>query len=126
MKDVAVSKSTLLERLYANRESHKKMFQEALEGFCKAAEAALKLELKRLKEGKPRNVFVHTEVPVDQTVQYNRVIEMIEMSLGDTVMLSEQDFKQYVMDDWTWSREWLHKNQQYGDTVLAALSKYGE
>lgn len=105
MEEVTVNKAELLEALRANREDHRKIFEEALVGYAKEAQAELREHLKRLAAGKRRNIYIQKIVPEDHTRDYDTAIRMFEMALGETVVLKEKDFRQYVMDDWGWAKQ---------------------
>ncbi len=49
-------------------------------------------------------------------------IAMIEMSIGETVVLTEGDFAQYVMDDWGWQDQFL--SNTYGSKT--ATGKFSD
>lgn len=102
MEKVTVEKAVLLETLQQNRDDHRTIFEEALEGFQTTVVAELERKLADIRAGKRSDVRISLRVPEDHTGDYSRAIRMIEMSIGDTVTLSEHDFAQYVMDDWGW------------------------
>lgn len=122
MENVEVRKDELLEKLNANRADHRSIFEEALEGFQREAEAELKLQLDMLSKGLRRDIKVVKPVPVDHTRDYDRAIQMIEMSVSPTIALSERDFAMYVMDDWGWQGQFL--SNVYGST--RASGKFGD
>lgn len=107
MEKITVNKDELLEQLRQNRQDHRQVFEEALDGFKRETIEELEAMLTRLRAGHTRSVHLSKPVPQDHTGDYNRAIAMIEMSIGDTVTLSEDDFAQYVMDDWGWQRQFL-------------------
>lgn len=121
MKEVEVSKTELLVILSQNRADHRIIFEEALHGFEHAAEKLLQEQLERLRKGQRRDVRAFLPVPVDHTSDYDRAIKMVEMAVSATLVISERDFAQYVMDDWGWRDEFL--SNSYGSTY--AVSKFG-
>lgn len=121
MQIVRVKKTELLEKLKANRDEHRQIFLEALDGYHEAAMAALEERIKEAKENKRVNLFFTLEQPVDQTKEYDRVIKMLEMSVDDEVELTQQEFANYVMDDWSWMGQFLASNAQYSQTASAKL-----
>jgi hypothetical protein len=123
LNEVTVQKSDLLKVLQQNRADHRKIFEEALVGFEKAATADLQRELDRLRAGKRRSIFIQRPVPVDHTRDYDRAIRMIEMSIGDTITVSEGDFQSYVMDDWGWAHEFATTATAYHSAL--AKTKFG-
>jgi hypothetical protein len=121
MKTVRLRKSELLEKLGANRDKHKEIFLEALDGYKKAIIDALESRLADAKAGKRIDTYINLEQPIDQTKEYDRVITMLVMSLDDEIELDERQFAQYVMDDWSWKSQFLATNSVYSSTA-ATLS----
>lgn len=121
MQEITVDKAELLSKLQQNRTDHRRIFEEALEGFRAEAIAELEQRLADLRAGKRRDLMVRKIVPQDHTGDYDRAVAMIEMSIGDTITLSENDFAQYVMDDWGWQDQFL--SNTYGSRSAAA--KFG-
>ncbi len=58
-------------------------------------------------------------MPEDHTRDYDRRIKMYEMDIDDTIEMTEQEFAQYVLDDWGWKQAWTTSNTAY----LAASSR---
>jgi len=122
MEKITVHKAELLEKLQENRANHRAIFEEALGGYQAEAIKILERHIATLHAGKRRNVQIGMLVPEDHTSDYNRAIAMIEMSIDDTIVLSEKDFGQYVMDDWGWQRNFL--SNTYGSTT--AVEKFSD
>jgi len=113
MEKITVKKADLLAALRKNREEHRAIFEEALEGYRTQAIALLEDRLRMLHKGQPMSVAFELPEPQDQTKDYDRVIRMMELSVEDEISLSEADFAQYVMDDWKWQRQFLVSNRGY-------------
>lgn len=126
LKEVTINKEEAIKRLTENRAKHRKIFEEAVEGFKKRAEEALSDTLERVQKGKIEAVQVYLPRPVDHTKDYDREITMLQLSVDDTVTLSQADFASFVMDDWAWRREFVTTNAAYSETAAAALSDYAE
>jgi Asp-tRNA(Asn)/Glu-tRNA(Gln) amidotransferase A subunit family amidase len=120
MKNVKVKKSEALEILKKNREDHRKIFLEALEGYKKQAVELLEKHIKGIKAGRVASVRVQIPEPQDYTREYDRAIKMLEMSVDDIVELDEDTFAQFVMDDWDWKRQFLSSNAPYSASATAA------
>jgi len=127
MKDVTVKKDQLLEKLKANKAEHRKIFEEALEGYRKRVINLLTTHLEAAKAGKKVNLHdFDLYQPQDQTKDYDRAITMIEMSVDDNITLTENDFRAFVMDDWNWQHNFLISNSLYsGTAVRKASQQYG-
>ncbi len=126
LENIKIKKDKLLEILKENRSKHRAIFEEALEGYKKKAEEVLSARLRQLKAGERVRMTFSIPEPADQTKDYNRVIRMLELMEGDAIELSEQDFAMYVMDEWSWKRNFLHSNSAYSHTAVMALQDAGE
>lgn len=113
MKTVTVRKEDLLERVEANRARHRDIFEKALEGYRNRAVELLEEHIERIRDGKVEKVHVILPRPEDHTDDYDRVIEMINMSVDDELELDEREFSQYVQDNWMWKNEFLAMSATY-------------
>ena len=121
MKTVRLRKIELLGKLGVNRDKHKEIFLEALEGYKKAIIDALESRLADAKAGKRIDTYINLEQPIDQTKEYDRVITMLEMSLDAEIELDERQFAQYVMDNWSWKSQFLTTNSVYSRTAATVM-----
>ena len=119
MDDITVDKGALLAILRENREHHRAIFEEALEGYRTRAVKELEAHVERIKIGKVERVSVNLPVPEDHTRDYDRVIRMLEMHLADQVVLDEHTFQNYVEDDWSWTRQFLMSSSPYSQRAEA-------
>lgn len=120
MENITVKKADLLKTLTANRNKHREVFEQALEGYRDAVIEALEKRLDDARKGRKIDLRLYFQEPADQTKDYDRAIAMLNMSVEDKVNLSERDFAQYVLDDWAWKEQWIGSNSAY---VMAAASK---
>lgn len=77
--------------------------------------------LDEAKAGKQIRRSLALVEPQDQTRDYDRAIRMMEMSQDEVVELEEHDFAQYVLDDWSWKRQFLLSNSNYSATAARAI-----
>ena len=108
-KSVNVAKAVLLERLKANLTQHMTDYAEAVQGYKIKVESDLKKMLKIIRSTTPealvqRNVSLTSTPPVSHEAEYKEIIEMLEMSVDEIINLDGPSFKSYVMNEWTWSR----------------------
>jgi hypothetical protein len=113
MESVTVMRGDLIEKMKANRDEHRAIFEEALEGYRARAIEILEEHLERIKKGKVERVAVMLPIPEDHTRDYDRVLMMLDMSVDEQIQLDERRFQQYVLDDWTWQREFLTASSNY-------------
>jgi hypothetical protein len=122
METILVKKDQLLAKLQQTRADHRAIFEEALVGFqAKVNEEVERLVL-RSHAGFRDDIRISIKAPEDHTRDYDRAIAMVEMSVDDTIALSEHDFAQYVMDDWGWQGQFLRN--VYGSNT--ANSKFSD
>ena len=110
-------KASLLEKIKENRESHRRIFLEALDGYRRKASAILENNLKDLRENRKISSVIKIPVPKDQTRQYDRVISMLENTIQDEIELTGLEYGRYVQDDWEWKEEFLISNATYSETA---------
>jgi hypothetical protein len=113
MEKITVDKERLLADVRFNRDKHREIFLEALEGYRKAALEELEAQVRDLRNGRAPEITFSIDRPRDHTRDYDRVIAMLEMHKGAEFILSETDFAQYALDDWAWKRQWAVSNSGY-------------
>jgi hypothetical protein len=113
MNKVKVKKEQLLEKLTVNRESHKANFIKAQKGFRQEVIEQLDKALQDARLGRNINTSFRLPAPKDQTEDYDTAIEMLNWAVGNEVELTQQEFRQYIFDDWSWSQNWLLSNTSY-------------
>jgi adenylate kinase family enzyme len=116
---VKVKKDALLTTIVANRDKHRQIFEEAVTGFRAKAIAILEARLDDAKAGRRIKVYIDLPTPVDQTREYNKIIKMLEMSVDTEIELTQGEFAQYVMDDWSWKKQFSATNAMYTTSVTA-------
>lgn len=113
MNTVKVNKAELLNRLSENRKSHKSEFLEAQKDYRDAAIKVLDQMLSAAREGGKFKLRLSMEEPVDHTLDYDREIEMLNMSVDGTIELQQHEFEQFVMDRWQWKGDFTATNAFY-------------
>lgn len=112
-KTVTVTKKQLLDELQMNRHAHRRVFDLAIAGWQKRCIAELEQAVADAKSGFKFSGVISIPKPQDQTSDYDRVIKMVQMSVGDNVTLSAEDFACYVMDDWRWKSQFTASTSMY-------------
>lgn len=115
-----VKKSELVEILNKNKEAHRGLFEKAIAEYRESAILELESWLKLIKSGQSIRAYTQLHVPEDHTDDYARVIRMMSMHQNETVELTENQFAQYVMDEWGWKTEFqsaMLSNSTYSATL---------
>lgn len=113
MSTVMVEKTALLEIVRGNREKHRAIFMDAVKGFRDKAIQILDERLADARAGRRIDISIHLPRPVDQTRDYDKIIKMLEMSVDLEIELTQVEFGQYVMDDWSWKKQFSAINKAY-------------
>lgn len=113
MRTVTVNREELLRIVKSNRERHRDIFLKAQEEFRKRAIEELEKRLSDARDGKHFDQHLGMVEPVDRTQDYDRIISMLEMSVDDQIDLTQDEYAAYVMDDWSWKRQWITSNSAY-------------
>jgi hypothetical protein len=84
-----------------------------VEGYRTRKIAQLEDQIAAIEKGRIHAKFEALPVPVDHTIDYDRVIRLVELDINDTMTLDEAEVGMYVMDDWHWKREFQTTNAYY-------------
>ena len=58
-------------------------------------------------------------MPVDQTADYDRALQMLKMEVSKDVELTEQEFMELVQDNWSWKRQFSLSNASLSATAMS-------
>lgn len=118
MQTTRIQKEKLREIVQRNRDNHRGEFEKALGEYKKAVIHYLGEQIKRAEQGLIVDNYISIPQPEDHTVDYDQVLEMLDLSVDDTIELTYRDFSQYVRDDWGWKGQFA--------TTNATLAAYNE
>lgn len=123
MKNMKFQVAELSDMIQGNRESHRKIFFEAQDGYRKAMIRELDRRLNEARSGQKISRAAWMAEPEDHTRDYDRILKMLGMCTETHVELDEKEFAQYVMDDWAWKRNFLVANSAYSATATAMMQE---
>lgn len=124
LTEVTVKKDLLLAKLKDNLLIHKKIAQEAREGYIKKTQEVLQEKLNEANEGKFVHLSFHLPEPQDHSKEYEQTIAMIEWDTRTELTLDQREFKSYILDEWSWDRNSLVTNALYSSFAASGcLSK---
>ena len=131
MTRVEVKKSELVDQLKKNRTQHLKDYEDAMEEYnfqyseeLKKVSAEMKKTANKLSKiadkedpseyEKPSLYFsINLEKPVSHLENYDRQIAMREASVQETVVLTEEEFDQYWLVNWSWKENFKQVTTSY-------------
>lgn len=113
MKTITVSKSELLGHLRTNREVHIEEYNLALIAYRNTLTSAFKIAYKKAMAGEDVPHEVNVERPLSYKNSYDTAIAQLEWHTGDVIELDQNEFKQYVLDDWHWKLAFVASTNLY-------------
>jgi hypothetical protein len=115
-KTVKVNRDELLDAIRKNRETHREQFSKARDGYDREVARLAREASTAARSGVTRKLgleIYQLPVPEDHTVEYNREIRMLEMSVDSVIEIESHLFDEIVMDQWSWSDAFAGTNQRY-------------
>ena len=105
MDKVTVTKEALLAALNVNLNIHVKDYAEMLEQRRNSTLQALNDEVGLIMSNPAHQPAKSTyfAMPEDHTQEYKKAIKMTEMSIYTEIELTERQFDQLIMDNWSWT-----------------------
>lgn len=115
MDDSKILKEDLLKRLEANRAKHRETFEHAIGIYKEKMTELLENLIERAKDGKviPQKALYDLPMPEDHTNDYDVAIEMLSLDVRKKFLLSERDFRRFVMDQWEWQQSFASNTVAY-------------
>lgn len=132
---MSFDKETVVRTLQENRKEHEEIYNEAVEGYRKAFEEAIidlqgvladklgELEKEKTPDSRlKRNSMHQLSVPTNSLKEYDTVLEMLELTPDDTIVLDQDQYNCYMKDNWYWMKEFLMSNSVYSMSAATKLS----
>ena len=113
MNTVKVNKFELLNKLNDNLAKHKEEYEEMMLNYKLQSIAALQVSLNNFTT----DIFEFAVIPrkpTEHIKDYQRAIQMLQMSVEDIIELTEREFSELVMDEWQWKHEFEMTKTLYG------------
>ncbi len=102
MNEITVQKEQLRSLIEENRTKHRAAFEEALEAYRAEAVRILDERIRDVRENRKVDVAFRLVRPEDHTADYDTVLGMLAMHLGDEVKITFDQYRCFVEDDWGW------------------------
>lgn len=120
MHSVKVNRTELLVRIKTNRDEHRKLFLKAQEGYRAAIIEELDRMLQEARDGKEIRRHISLPEPQDHTLDYDRVIDMLQMSQDNIIEIADHEFDQFVRDNWSWKGAFDTTSAMYSTRINAS------
>jgi hypothetical protein len=117
MDKITVKVADLRAEIQANRDNHRAIFEEAVRKFRAEMISVLDKRLNDAKAGRHVDQYLGLLEPEDHTRDYDRVLKMLDMHDDEHIEIDQDEFAQYVMDDWGWKRLWVANTLSYAQAA---------
>lgn len=117
MEHVLIERGKLLIKLRENRENHRRIFEDALEGWKERVLEQLETALEDAKAGRKFITHINLPQPIDHTAEYDNIISQIEWHEEDQIELDLRSFNQFILDDWGWKADFLQNATMYAKSL---------
>jgi len=98
-RTIKISKFDLIEKIKENQKEHRKDYLKALEGFKLEALKQLADLTRRVGTGDIDDIILQLTKPINNSENYDKILEMFEWEVDTIVELSQDEFKEYVQDE---------------------------
>jgi len=115
MDRVKVKKSELIQTISENQRKHIDLLEKAYKGYRKKVIEEVSDLLKKAEAGEAidlKKILLLVE-PISKKEEYERALKMLNMSIEDEVTINEQEFRHYVLDEWSWKDQVDFSNTRY-------------
>lgn len=111
-RNITVSKADLIKRIKENKATHEKAYAKAVVAYKKQALTQLS-ELTKKAKGGDLKLHLNLTTPINNVEHYDKLIRMFEWEKADDVVLSQQEFNEYIEDDTEVARHAFLSNSMY-------------
>ena len=111
--ELNVSRESLLEKLRANKKTHRQKYEKALMVFRDEAVKELDSLMSAVKAGKLVHIVSRLPLPEEHTSDYDAAIGLLEMSSDRLIPLTNHEYETYVLDRWEWARSFASNTMRY-------------
>lgn len=124
-RSVNVDRNELLTKLKINLDLHRVEYQEALAEYQDRLLADLKLAVKKVNSTQNpielKDFRFNIQFPQNHEDDFKDVIEMLEMSVDQTINLDAESFKAYIKNEWSWQHHFQASKMAYA-TVGSSMT----
>lgn len=111
-RQINIKKAELIEKIKANKEVHIKDYEEAVIAYRKKAAELITKVQEELTNGSLK-IGINLVTPVNRADEYDKVIEMFNWETNDEIVITQEEFNEYVHDDNTSSIQAKFTNSTY-------------
>lgn len=111
-RKIKVNKDKLIQQVKENKEAHVKAYAEAVIAYKEEALKQLEV-LKTKAENGDLNLHLSLVTPMDNSDNYDKIIQMFEWEVEEFVELEQKEFIEYVQDETDFAIQAKMSNSAY-------------
>lgn len=112
-REINVKKEDLIQKIKENKENHIKEFDKAVVAYKEEAEKQLMKELARLNTDGALDIKLDLITPVNNADNYDKILQMFEWEQNEIVKLQQDEFREYVQDEFDFAITARMSNSAY-------------
>ena len=113
-RTIKVKKKDLIARIKENKEKHIELYEKAVVAYKATALEQLQHLTDKVNNGS-LNIALQLVTPINNSEDYDSIIEMFEWEVDEEVELGQDEFRQYVQDETTFAQQAFMSNMSYAD-----------
>ena len=114
-RTILLKKEELIAKIKENKEIHEKEYADAVVAYKVEALKQLTVQTAKVQEG-ALDAALELVTPVNNSENYDKIIEMFEWDVRDEVELSQNEFLEYVQDETQFALEAKYSNTFYSSS----------
>jgi hypothetical protein len=120
MYSINVEVVNLLAKLKENREKHIDEYNNTMKLYRNVAIIKLQDALTAAKSDGEFNPNVDLKKPVSYEKEYNKAIAMLEATSDATVSITDDEFDNYYLDNWSWKHSFSSSSSSYSSMASSS------
>lgn len=110
---IKINKKDLIIQIEENKKEHIEEYEKAIKAFKIESLKQLRTLIERVTDNKIDNISLKLTIPIDNSENYDKIMEMFLWEVNDMVELSQEEFKEYVQDETSTSLNAKFSNTMY-------------
>ena len=111
-RTVIVNKNELINKIEENKKNHIEEYKKSVIAYKKEALKQLDILKDDISNG-GLNIKLNLITPIDNSKNYDKIIEMFKWDVNEVVDLTQSEFKEYVQDETDFAFYAKSANQSY-------------
>lgn len=97
-RTITINKTKLITKISENKLVHIEEYKQAVEDYINEANKQLTKAKSELDNGSLK-INITLTIPINRSGEYDKLIEMFNWELEENILLTQEEFNEYVHDD---------------------------